>query len=135
MGCHWDINVLSVGSQWDANKPSLRCPFGMSMASHACTHRRSAMPMTCQEAKFRLAQLRSHCHVSDIPLLSTPLLPAVFSPGERTPQQVRKDADRRGTVWNTGPSGHRRQSITVGAYGSGRGPHPYAGKPNVDEYR
>jgi hypothetical protein len=43
------------------------------------------MPMTSQEAKFRLTQLRSHCHVSDIPLLSTPLVPAVY-PG---PDHVR----------------------------------------------
>ena len=83
LGYQCYVRGISMGSQWDANKPSLRCPIGMSLASHACTHRRSAMPMTCQEAKFRLTQLRSHCHVSDIPLCLPPFCQACHSARRR----------------------------------------------------
>jgi hypothetical protein len=72
----WNVDAMPMGCHWDINRPVPRCPYGISPASHACLHRRSAMPMTCQGAKFQLTQLRSHGHVSDIPLLSTPLLPA-----------------------------------------------------------
>ncbi len=75
--CQWDVNVMPMGCHWDVNETAARCAFGISLASHACSIRRNAMPMTCQEANFRLTQLRSHCHPSGIPLLSTPLLPAV----------------------------------------------------------